>query len=670
MLDRLSRPRLPRLQGSTLLLGALAAAGTALVLLRGANQGVGLHTDSVLFMSVAKNLLAGQGFSQLAGVLHGGQMVHWPPLYPMLLAAAGWVAGDPLAAAGPTNAAIFGMTALISGWWLRKRLRCHLLALWGCLAVVLSIPLARDASWALSEPLFILLTTLALINIEGFLQEGRRSSWLWAAFYAALACLTKYLGVALVAAGTLLLLFQHGASWPAKLKRTAGFVLIALVPLALWLLRNLSISGQFTGPRNGIHYSLPDILQGMAHSLLVWMHLDLFQRSLPPAAAAVLVGALWLALAFAVAYCMVKAPRAWRSLCVFGVFALTYLAALASAMAAGTTWGGFQPRFLSPAYLPMLFVAVVTADKLLGWAGRSGPSATFDRPPSIRLAGQMLPGGSVGALRVALVAALCLWTLYSGLMQGRETARAYADGIRGSIAEQRAGSEVMRHVQGLVATGLMFSNDIYALYLVAESATLRHLEQGADYPRRLAEALREPTHIVWFRDWQMNEVFGYNDFDLRFLPGVETLADFADGVVLRLTPGERFDERRYRAGKQRYFNQAILEAGPLLKRSHFDLHLRGETLAYFKSPCTAKDTKAGFFLHVLPAYRDDLPVHSRRHGFENLDFQFHKRGLRLGGRCLVRRQLPDYPIAGIRTGQFIRGQGRLWSAEIIPGEPT
>ncbi len=41
-------------------------------------------------------------------------------------------------------------------------------------------------------------------------------------------------------------------------------------------------------------------------------------------------------------------------------------------------------------------------------------------------------------------------------------------------------------------------------------------------------------------------------------------------------------------------------------------------------------------------------------------------GFQDGARCGAVRDLPDYPIARIRTGQFIQGQGRLWTSEFNP----
>ncbi len=98
-------------------------------------------------------------------------------------------------------------------------------------------------------------------------------------------------------------------------------------------------------------------------------------------------------------------------------------------------------------------------------------------------------------------------------------------------------------------------------------------------------------------------------------------------------------------------------------RSDFDVYLRGKTLAYLKEPCTAGDIDARFFLHTFPADSADLPADWREQGFANLDFQFTDHGARAGDICVAERDLPGYAIERIRTGQFVSGEGRVWSVE-------
>ena len=100
-------------------------------------------------------------------------------------------------------------------------------------------------------------------------------------------------------------------------------------------------------------------------------------------------------------------------------------------------------------------------------------------------------------------------------------------------------------------------------------------------------------------------------------------------------------------------------------RGVFDLYRQGNRLLYFRETCAAGDTAAGFFLHIIPADVADLPAERRDAGFANRDFAFDQRGGHFDGKCLAIVSLPDYPIAAIRTGQYVPGQGQLWAVELM-----
>ena len=103
--------------------------------------------------------------------------------------------------------------------------------------------------------------------------------------------------------------------------------------------------------------------------------------------------------------------------------------------------------------------------------------------------------------------------------------------------------------------------------------------------------------------------------------------------------------------------------GAPVVQSHFDLYLSSDSLTYFKENCAPDDLDARFFLHIIPAAPADLPADDRELGFANLDFQFTDYGADIGGKCVAMRDLPDYAIERIRTGQFVSGEGDLWRAE-------
>ena len=96
----------------------------------------------------------------------------------------------------------------------------------------------------------------------------------------------------------------------------------------------------------------------------------------------------------------------------------------------------------------------------------------------------------------------------------------------------------------------------------------------------------------------------------------------------------------------------------------FEALLSGKRLIYAKSDCTRADWETRFFLHLFPADAMALPPERRGIGFDNRDFEFTSYGGWSDGECLAIVPLPDYPIVEIRTGQYVPGQGELWSVEL------
>ena len=107
-------------------------------------------------------------------------------------------------------------------------------------------------------------------------------------------------------------------------------------------------------------------------------------------------------------------------------------------------------------------------------------------------------------------------------------------------------------------------------------------------------------------------------------------------------------------------------------RAQFDLHIdrARRTLTFTRTPCASSDIQAPFFLHVTPERAGDLPVGRRVYGYANLDFDFRIRGAAFDGKCAARVPLPDYAIASIRTGQFVRGGSEVWKTEFAAGLPA
>ena len=249
-----------------LLIACAAVLGIALVLAREAAHGVRLIGDSLHYLIAARNLLAGEGLLYGEGV--AGAL--WPPGYPLLLAAASLGVFEPRAVAGPLNAAIFGLTVFVVGSHLGVRLRLRALAVWAAFATALAGPLTWMAMTAISEPAFILLTTLALARTDEYLAQGRTAALVSAALSAALAWQTRYIGVGVVVAVGLALLLQPGAT-PWQRARRASFVwLVAVLPMmALWLAFDQWTNAEW------IPYPLNEILADVGARLVGWVRFGL-----------------------------------------------------------------------------------------------------------------------------------------------------------------------------------------------------------------------------------------------------------------------------------------------------------------------------------------------------------------------------------------------------------
>ena len=101
-------------------------------------------------------------------------------------------------------------------------------------------------------------------------------------------------------------------------------------------------------------------------------------------------------------------------------------------------------------------------------------------------------------------------------------------------------------------------------------------------------------------------------------------------------------------------------------RAEFNLHFDAEerTLTYVKDPCGVRDVERPFFLHVIPERESDLPQGRRASGFEARDFDFRLQGAVFDGKCAAKVALPEYAVAGVRTGQWVRGEGEAWETTL------
>ena len=93
-------------------------------------------------------------------------------------------------------------------------------------------------------------------------------------------------------------------------------------------------------------------------------------------------------------------------------------------------------------------------------------------------------------------------------------------------------------------------------------------------------------------------------------------------------------------------------AGEPVARSTFDVYRDERALYYVKNPCSDKDMKTHFFLHIFRADAREFSTHRRLFGYDSHNFLFRDHGLWFDEKCLARIALPQYDIAHIETGSL------------------
>ncbi len=225
------------------LLGFLSLTGAVLFFAATAPWGIGTYPDSAAYIAGARNILKGAGYVHFRDAT---PITHWPPLYSLSLVVLGVFGIDPLDGARLQHTFLFGLTIFMVGIILKKLTRSTLTAFFGSWLVLTSAPMLRVYGFVCSEPLFILLTLPGLFFLSEYARGGPKTFLFYSALLTGLGCLDRYVGVTVIATGTLFLLLLHQKSILCRLRDAALYVLLSSLPLALWFLRNQLLTQNMT----------------------------------------------------------------------------------------------------------------------------------------------------------------------------------------------------------------------------------------------------------------------------------------------------------------------------------------------------------------------------------------------------------------------------------------
>ena len=366
-------------------------------------------------------------------------------------------------------------------------------------------------------------------RIDAFRDGGGRTALAWAAAFTALACLTRYAGVALIIAALPLLLLRDGPRPWERARDAAFFLAAAALPLGLWLLRNALLVGSPTGRRTSGD-ALPDVLGRTFQTLESWLYPGFdaarVERLMNAGTAAVLLALAVVVVAYAVRGGGTAERLRGRSfVLVNGAFAFVYAAFLITT--ASLTYVDGDQRHLAPLVPPLLLLAVFAVDRLWSRVRERGGTKL-----AVPLAALMTLG-------------LGLWLSLAALRTANDIAEANGEGVRDSFTTARwRDSETVRYVREhrIGLSSRLVADAALPLYGHTVSldthADARYYHWGYGLPRlerwiAEADAAGEALYVVRLR-W-----FGGEDAwpvdDLAAIPGLELAAELSDGAVFRAT---------------------------------------------------------------------------------------------------------------------------------------
>jgi len=232
--------------------------------------GVGVYVDSLYYVTSAKNLLQGIGMGRLTGTGVFKPMTHYPPLYALILALTQLCGLDMLDGARWVSLLAFGCVIVLAGWIVWQRTRSAFFSLASAGLVLGSGVLLRTFSWAMSEPVYIVLELSGFLILAVYLTSARRRWLVLASFVVSLALLTRYVGFSLVGALALVLLVNRSLKVRRRLLDSGLFLSISLLPTFAWFLRNRFVSGTLANRIISWHPITEEKFASLMEAVLSW----------------------------------------------------------------------------------------------------------------------------------------------------------------------------------------------------------------------------------------------------------------------------------------------------------------------------------------------------------------------------------------------------------------
>jgi len=349
-----------------LLLISLGMVGS-LLLWKNTPWGIGVGYDSVFYLSAAENFLDGLGLSRIDGYQNVVYLTHYPPLYPLILAAARYLtASESIAVmARALSALSFGLLIILIGITVRTFTGSMTAAVLSALFALSSSFLLDVHLMAMSEPLFFVFLILMLLTLSQYLN-GRKYVWLViSGAIGALVYLTRYVGLTAITTGVIAIFIFGLGKIGRRIKDALIFSFLGIFPILIWYVRNYILTGTTTNRSIAFHPPTSERLLSGLTTINAWMLPGGIPAGIRPIAIVVIViGGLFL-LVFGGYHFWTRRyndaviAEAWKFFIISVLFIFIYISSTLLSLTFFDASTKLNNRILSPVYfigILMLFI--------------------------------------------------------------------------------------------------------------------------------------------------------------------------------------------------------------------------------------------------------------------------------------------------------------------------
>lgn len=489
---------------------------------RTTSSGIGLRDDTFSYFTAAEGLVQGHGYGRIDRAGSFRPLTNFPPGYSALLAATRLLGLDLEAGArliaGISHGALVFMVGLSILWASESAF----FALIGASLILVSPGLLETLSWARSEGPYLSFALASLLILAAAIKK--RARWLHStsALLTALAFLTRYVGLSLVATGAVALLISPAGPKRKRFERALLFGGISSAPILAILAANLLISGSATNrPRPFWHPPGQEKLLEGASTILSWIVPASWPSSIPPlplllASTALLI--LLISPVFMGVWGEAEEGRAGPQILAgtHGLHIALYVLALLLSLTLFDRLTPLDGRILSPVHVSLAVIL-----PLILWRMYRGASP---------------------AVKGTIIAASLLLVVAKAVPGWEQVDRLSEEGLGFNNDRWRA-SQTMAYVRNEVPDVPIYTNNVPALYFLADrmaSFTPAKLNPASgepieEYPHRLhemRETLKEEDGRLVIVGAGPRGRYPADQF-LELTEGLLLLAEFGDGLVYR-----------------------------------------------------------------------------------------------------------------------------------------